>query len=167
MTIEAVDRINSGGDLVNLIMVGEGDERTRLESLSKQGVESGYIKFYGQCYDEEKIGRLISDADLCVSPGNVGLTAIHSLSLGTPVASHSNLNNQMPEVEAIIDGKSGFLFKEGDVEDLSRKIVDWISNVQDRESVRAVCYKIIDKYYNPYYQCSVFERAVYGGDPEL
>ena len=43
-----------------------------------------------------------------VSPGNVGLTAIHSLSYGTPVLTHNNFNNQMPEVESIQPGFNGY-----------------------------------------------------------
>ena len=49
-------------------------------------------------------------SDLTVSPGNIGLTAIHSLSYGTPVCSHSNFNNQMPESEAIINFEKWFFF---------------------------------------------------------
>ena len=37
------------------------------------------------------------------------------------MASHSNYNNQMPEVEAIIDGENGFLFEENDFADLAQK----------------------------------------------
>ena len=48
------------------------------------------IWFYGACYDESKLGELIFNADLCVSPGNVGLTAVHSMGYGTPVITHNN-----------------------------------------------------------------------------
>ena len=60
-----------------------------------------------------------------MSIGNIGLTAIHSLSFGTPVASHDNFENQMPEVEAIIDGENGFLFEENNSNDLIDKIEQW------------------------------------------
>ena len=61
-------------------------------------------------YDENEIGDLIYNADLCVSPGNVGLTAIHTLTYGTPVLSHANFPNQMPEFEAIDKDFTSFLF---------------------------------------------------------
>ncbi len=71
----------------------------------------GRIWLYGACYDEEIIGELIFNAQLCVSPGNVGLTAMHSLVYGTPVITHNNFSNQSPEFEAIIDGKTGSFSK--------------------------------------------------------
>ena len=53
---------------------------------------------------------------------NVGLTAIHSLSFGTPVLTHNNFDNQMPEVQAINEGENGGFFIENDLEDLIKKI---------------------------------------------
>ena len=71
----------------------------------------GNCIFYGATYDEKELSKLIYMSDLTVSPGNIGLTAIHSLSYGTPVCSHSNFNNQMPESEAIINFENGFFFR--------------------------------------------------------
>lgn len=65
------------------------------------------IWFYGACYDEIKNAALIYNADLCVSPGNVGLTAMHSMVFGTPVITHNDFKWQMPEFEAIEPGKTG------------------------------------------------------------
>jgi glycosyltransferase involved in cell wall biosynthesis len=44
-----------------------------------------FIVFYGESYNERELAPLIALADVCVSPGNVGLTAIHALTYGTPV----------------------------------------------------------------------------------
>ena len=63
---------------------------------------------YGETFDEAEISKLLNHADLCVSPGNVGLTAMHALAYGVPVATHNDFKNQMPEFEAITPGKTGF-----------------------------------------------------------
>ncbi|MDY9918320.1 MAG: glycosyltransferase [Proteiniphilum sp.] len=166
MLLQAVNQINDKVPEVNLVVMGEGPEREKLEDMGKIGLENKWLHFTGACYDEEVIGKFLSMSDLCVSPGNVGLTGIHSLSFGTPVGTHDNMVNQMPEAEAVEDGYNGFFFKENDVNDLRDKIKDWVNNM-DRNLLRERSYEIIDKYYNPHYQLTVFKRAFSGENPEL
>lgn len=164
--LEAVNQINNQNVKVNLVIMGDGPQRKRLEELGKTGLKNKWLYFTGACYDDEVIGKYLSISDLCVSPGNVGLTAIHSLSFGTPVCTHDNMVNQMPEAEAIEDGYNGFFFKENDVSDLKIKIQNWVDNM-DRDLIRGRSYEIIDRYYNPHYQLTVFERLLSGEKPEL
>ena len=166
MLLDALNQMNDKATKVNLLIIGEGSERNILEELGKIGLDNKWLHFTGACYDEFEIGKYLSMSDLCVSPGNVGLTGIHSLSFGTPVATHDNMINQMPEAEAIEDGYNGFFFKENDVDDMRDKIESWIENM-DRELLRRRSYEIIDKYYNPHYQLTVFERLISGKKPEL
>ncbi len=167
MLLTAINQINTDSPHLNLVFIGDGSERTSLEISGKVGVEKGWLHFTGACYNEETIGRFLSKADLCVSPGNVGLTAIHSLSFGTPVCTHDNMKNQMPEAEAISEGYNGFFFKENDKDDLKMKIKRWLKTNPDREMVRNRCFEIIDNYYNPYFQLSVFSRLVNNEKPEI
>lgn len=166
MLLQAVDQINSEIPRVNLVVMGDGPERKKLEDIGKKGLKEKWLHFTGACYDEEVIGRYLSFSDLCVSPGDVGLTAIHALSFGTPVGTHDNMFNQMPEAEAIRHGYNGFFFKENDINDLKIKIEDWINNV-DHILIKEKSYDIVDKYYNPHYQLTVFERLISGEKPEL
>jgi glycosyltransferase involved in cell wall biosynthesis len=167
LLLHAASAINSEKPLVNLIFIGEGLEREKLEELGQKGIADKWLHFVGACYSEEEIGRYLSVSDLCVSPGNIGLTAIHSLSFGTPVCTHDNLNNQMPEAEAILEGYNGFYFKENDVNDMIDGIKKWLSNNPDRALVRDHCFAIIDTYYNPEYQLTVFNRVLNNENPEI
>lgn len=143
---------------VNLLIIGNGDQEFYLKSLIKK-LKINNVYFYGAEYDEEKLSGLIYNSDLCVSPGNIGLTAMHALSYGTPVASHDNFNNQMPEVESIIEGENGFLFREGDPLDLARKIKSFLKVKLDKKKVS----KIINKKYNPHYQKKIFDKLIFDG----
>ncbi|GGW83495.1 glycosyltransferase family 4 protein [Salegentibacter mishustinae] len=166
MLIQAISEINSLKQTVNLLIIGDGLLKSDLMQKGKKGLEQKWLYFSGACYEEDKIGEHLSLADLCISPGNVGLTAIHSLSFGTPVGTHGNLLNQMPEVEAIKDGYNGFYFSENDMEDLIIKTTQWLRKNPDREAVRKRCYEIIDKHYNPEYQIKVIEKLISESNPE-
>lgn len=167
LLLDAVKMINSESVRVNLLFIGEGPVKESLEFDGKVGLVNRWLHFLGACYNEETIGKFLSTSDLCISPGNVGLTAIHSLSLGTPVVTHNNFSNQMPEAEAIIDGYNGFFFKENDLEDLKEKILIWFNSRSNRNLLKDRCYEIIDKYYNPYYQINVFHKLFNSLKPEL
>lgn len=164
---QAVNEINADALRVNLLIIGDGTERNKLEKLENKGISENWIHFTGACYDDIEIGKYLFASDLCVSPGNIGLTAIHSLSFGTPVCTHSNLNNQMPEAEAISDGYNGLYFEENNIPDLIEKIEKWLANNKIRELVRQRCFEIIDDLYNPNYQISVFDRLIKNNTPEI
>lgn len=151
--INAAQELKEIGIFVNLVFVGIGSEE---ENLVKKMKLSGFNNywFYGACYDENKLGELIYNATLCVSPGNIGLTAIHSLVYGTPVITHSDFSKQGPEFEAIEENVSGGFFIKDDEVDLANKIRQWLSK-KNREETRANCFKIVDEKYNPHFQLQV------------
>lgn len=159
LLIEALRLLKEEGKHYNLVLIGDGTERERLQEMSKKYHLEENCWFYGACYDEGEIAKLLYNSDLCVSPGNVGLTAIHTLSFGTPVCTHDNWVNQMPEVEAIIDGESGCFFQENDSLSLKSTITKWFEMKQDREIIRNNCYSVIDKHYNPNYQLTTFAKV--------
>ena len=142
----------------NLIIIGDGEMRKSLEVKAKNLIDINRCIFYGECYDEIKISKLLYNSDLTISPGNVGLTAIHSLSFGTPVCSHSNLDTQMPEVESIIDGVNGFLFIENNISSMVKGISSWFEEHEDinKRKIR----EVIDKNYNPENQENIILKAI-------
>lgn len=156
LVIQAVHDLKSKGENYNVVFVGDGVERDNLEKLAKE--KDINVWFYGACYDDTQTAQLIFDADLCVSPGNVGLTAMHTMSFGTPVMTHSNFPNQMPEFEAIIDGETGGFFLEGSVESLSENISKWFKTHKDRELTREKCYNEIDSNWTPEFQLNRIKK---------
>ena len=158
MIIKAVSCLKSRGKYYNIIFVGDGEERLNLEQLARE--QNVNVWFYGSCYDDTQTAQLIFDADLCVSPGNVGLTAIHTMAFGTPVLTHSTFSNQMPEFEAIERGKTGAFFKEGDINSLVDEISNWFEVHTDRDAVRYDCYNEIDTKWTPEYQISILKERI-------
>lgn len=158
--LKAVAQLKERGLALNVTFIGDGTEKQGLMALAKQ-LNLEHVWFYGACYDEKQIAQFLYNADLCVSPGNVGLTAMHAMSFGCPVISHNNFAMQMPEFEAIKEGETGAFFKEDDTDCLADAIFNWINNSGDRESVRQACYKVIDEKYNPHVQLETLRTTIY------
>jgi len=143
----------------NLVFIGNGEEKENLENLVTKHDIKHTTWFYGACYNESELASLIYNADICVSPGNVGLTAMHSLMYGTPVITHNNFANQMPEFESIVENETGFFFEENDIESLSKVIEQSLAKITvNKEFYKQKCYEVIDKFYNPNYQMSIFKK---------
>ena len=150
---------NDGVDY-NLTLVGDGVMRPFLEEKTQELGLMDNVWFYGACYDEQQLSTLIYNADLCVSPGNVGLTAIHSLMFGTPVITHNDFKWQMPEFEAIRDNETGAFFEYNNSASLCLTINNWFCNHKNREIVRKNCYREIDNYWTPEFQISVLKQHI-------
>lgn len=160
MILDALANLKAKGENYNLTFIGDGIEK---ESLEKKAESLGKdrVWFYGACYDEKQNAELIYNADLCVSPGNVGLTALHSMMFGTPVLTHDDFAWQMPEFETIQSGLTGNFFKRNDVDSLADSISMWFKeNAHDRNLVRERCFRIIDDSWNPYYQMNILRDVI-------
>lgn len=160
MLLDALARLNSMSYPVNLILVGSGEMTDSLKELGKSLQIDKQVWFYGACYDEKELSELIYNADLCVSPGNVGLTAIHAMTYGTPVLTHNNYPFQGPEFEAIEESKTGTFFDHDNLESLVVQIQFWFSLPLNREQIRSNCFKVIDTKYNPFYQINVLKEQL-------
>lgn len=156
MLVQVIEDLKCRGQKFNLVFIGDGPERQKLEDLVRNYNLQNQVWLYGACYDEKVNAELVYNADLCVAPGNVGLTAIHSLMFGCPVITHDDFPYQMPEFEAISPNCTGNFFKRGDQESLNNIISEWfVVNGNNREYIRHLCYKEIDTQWNPYFQMKV------------
>ena len=159
--LEAVNILNGRGEQYNIIYVGDGDMLTSLKQITNHYNLSDYVWFYGACYDEKTNAELIYNADMCVAPGNIGLTAMHAMMYGCPCVSHNDFSWQMPEFEAIQEGVTGAFFERNNVNSLADTISRWFNEKRfRREEVRKACYKEIDENWNPHKQLDVIKRVI-------
>lgn len=161
MIIDCMKRLKTEGKPVNAIFIGKDVDGVHLDKYAeKQGVKEN-VWLYGPCYDDRTIGECFYNADVCVSPGNVGLTAIHALSFGCPVITHDALPYQNPEFEAIIPGITGDFFKMDNLNDLNEKVKAWIGHTEEqRERTRTQAFREIDRKWNIHYQLQVIKTIV-------
>ena len=143
---------------INVLLVGDGPERA---ALGRQAEALGIaVHFFGACHDEDVVGPLLYHADLTVSPGKIGLTAMHSLMYGTPAITHGDFDAQMPEVEAIEPGRTGAFFRRDDAADLARTIARWLDVGPPRARVREAARATIRAKWTPEVQAHLIEEAV-------
>lgn len=161
IVLRAMALLKKQGKEYNFTLIGDGQKKNELETLTEELGLSQHVWFYGACYDEQQLGHLIYNADLCVSPGNVGLTAMHVMVFGTPVITHNDFPHQMPEFEAIHDGKTGTFFERDNVESLANGIQSWLdTKIDKREEVRQACYHEIDTQWTPQFQIEVLKKGL-------
>lgn len=160
--IDAMRILHNRGVFCNFTIVGADVDGCDLMCDVKRLDLQKNVWFYGECFDEVKLSELFYNADLLVSPGNVGLTAIHSLSYGLPIITHNDFPNQMPEFGAIENEYVGGFFERDNINDfadvIQQKIEFYLAIKKDE--IRNKAFSVIDKKYNPYYQLEVIKSVV-------
>lgn len=157
--IDLVNEVSLRGAKVNLLFIGDGEARSSLESYTDSfELIRDNVCFYGKTYNEAELCSLIMTSDLCVSPGEIGLTAMHVLSYGVPIITHNNEMEQMPEFEAVIDGVTGSLFKKGDFNGLVELVLNYINGEINVNA--ADCIEIIEGRYTPEVQKKLITKAL-------
>ena len=104
-----------------LLIVGDGDDKPRLESIARQLGISGAVTFTGFVSEKEKVKHL-NEMHVAVNTSakeGWGLTAIEANACGTPTVS-SNVQGLR---DAVVDGETGLLYEYGNREQLAEKIL--------------------------------------------
>jgi len=150
---------------VHLLLVGDGDQMEPLRKLAEKNQTLEQTIFYGPCYDEPETASLLMAADLCVIPGDIGLSAMHALAYGIPVITHDDPTSHGPEFESIIPELTGEFFHKDDAEHLAIIMSNWLFPKPRKLAVSQYCINIIEQHYTPERQAIAMERAILGLPP--
>jgi glycosyltransferase involved in cell wall biosynthesis len=82
---------------VALLIIGDGDQRNKLEQSTKQ-LELQDVHFLGQVVDPKGTAAYFSLADLLVIPGLVGLAIVHGFAFGLPLIT-TDFPGHSPELD--------------------------------------------------------------------
>jgi len=102
-----------------LVLVGDGPERSRIESLVHRMNLAGAVCFLGK---QLNFLEVLQNSDVFLLPSETesfGLAALEALSCGIPVV--ASRVGGMPEV--VVDGETGFLHDVGDVSSMARSAI--------------------------------------------
>jgi 1,2-diacylglycerol 3-alpha-glucosyltransferase len=159
LLLKALAILNKKSDYrFSVLFIGDGKELSSLKFLSKElGVK---CEFIGAIYDDCEISKYMLDCQLAVSPGKIGLTALHCLSNGIPVITHSDFDYQMPEVEAIKEGYTGVFFERDSAESLAESILRAVDTKCLKDNVSTLCFNEILNFYNAERQAEIIDSIV-------
>lgn len=99
-----------------LLMIGDGPERTVVETMARDLAISDAVRFLGKL---EAVEEVLSVADLFLMPSekeSFGLAALEAMACEVPVISTNT--GGLPELQ--VQGITGFMSNVGDVEDMTR-----------------------------------------------
>lgn len=116
---------------VGLAIIGEGEERGKLESLI---AASGLADRVALCGHVPQAARYLSALDIFVLPSRteaIGYALLEAGMAGLPAI--GSRAGGIPEV--ILDGKTGFTFRSGDVSALSELLVSYVNDPALRHSM--------------------------------
>jgi len=155
----------------NLILVGDGPDRSACELLVRELGIHEHVRFLGK---QTELVPILSAADLFLMPSqseSFGLSALEAMSCGVPVVSSSV--GGLPELQ--VHGETGFIAEIGDIERMARYSVELLTNgikhgiFSANARRRAVEYfdvhKIVNQYEAHYEQC--LGRSTSNKQPEL
>lgn len=114
-----------------LVIVGTGDRRRALESLTRSMGLDDVVRFTGFVSEDEKL-RLLSRAEVAACPSSKegwGITVIEANACGVPVVAA-----RVPGLrDAVVDGETGVLVPPGDRKAMARALIGLLRNREERE----------------------------------
>lgn len=89
-------------------IIGDGAPRAGLEALAAQLGIADRVRFHGAITDDAVLARYFTTAYGNISPGPVGLAALHSFAFGVPVVTLRD-GYHGPEFHNLIDGQNAMI----------------------------------------------------------
>jgi glycosyltransferase involved in cell wall biosynthesis len=110
--------------------IGDGEATKSLkEEIKNNNLDNVYI--HGSIHDDLLLGKYLYVSDLLLNPGYLGLSVNHALAFGTPVVSFARGEKgpyHSPEVEYVIDGKTGFLIEDYNIDAICDRIIVYLQD---------------------------------------
>jgi glycosyltransferase involved in cell wall biosynthesis len=131
--IKAMKIITEKSPDTNLLIVGDGTERKKLETLVRELNLQNSISFAGKVTNEQ-IPKYMAQADVFVLPSlseGFGIVVVEAMASGLPIVT-TNVRG-LPEL--VKNGENGFIAKPKDPKDLAEKIMLILENKDLRETI--------------------------------
>jgi len=109
---------------IEVAIIGDGPEKKNLMEFTKRQGLSNKVEFYGSITSEKTLAEFFNSSFACVSPGYIGLNAIHSLAYRVPLIV-ANREEHSPEIEALKHKENSIFFES----DNARMLADAITQL--------------------------------------
>lgn len=106
--IEAKSKCEAN-DFPLLDIIGKGNELDNIKKIVSDRKLSDFILIHGAIYDEKELVKYFSNAIICVSPYQAGLSVLKSMGYGVPFITRANAITGGERLN-IINGENGILY---------------------------------------------------------
>ncbi|RMG61578.1 MAG: glycosyltransferase, partial [Calditrichaeota bacterium] len=116
---------------VRLILIGDGPERPRAEALARELGIADRVTFLGK---QEDVYPLLAIGDVFLMPSeqeSFGLAALEAMACGVPCVT----SDAGGLAEIMVEGKTGFIARVGDVETMARRAVEILASPGRRQQM--------------------------------
>ncbi len=96
-------------NVANLIIIGDGEDYDQVKEWIDSHTMQEKMKLTGEIIDEKLLSEHFSEALLCISPDQAGLSVLKSFGYGVPFATHKDAITG-GERHNIVNGETGILF---------------------------------------------------------
>jgi phosphatidyl-myo-inositol alpha-mannosyltransferase len=141
--VRAFARLLDHRPQARLLVAGRGDATSALEDVADHVIDR--MTFLGQI-DEADKAQLLRSIDLYVAPNlggeSFGIILVEAMASGAPV-----LASDLEAFRAVLDdGRAGELFRVGDVDHLTQRMMDLLDNPEHRAALTAAGRRWIRRY---------------------
>lgn len=165
LLFDALARLGDRVPGAAVVIIGAGPDQERLRAEARTKGVADRVRFIGKLYGEDKLSGYFALADVFCYPINIGLAMMHAMGYGVPVVTSDNPTNHGPEIEALIEGENGLLFKEGDAADLARKLAQVLGDPDFRERLSRGALETVRERFSVERMVDGYEAAVLGAEP--
>lgn len=145
LLIEAYEKVYAHFPDSELTIVGDGPELENLKKQASLSTAKDHIRFVGGVYDPFELGRYMKESSVYVLAGMGGLSINDAMCYELPVICSVCDGTEKDLVE---EGKNGYLFKEGDADDLAEKIEIILTDEEIRKQMGKESLRIIEEKIN-------------------
>ena len=133
--IKAFSQLEKKRQDCRLSIIGAGPESESLRSLS-ESLNVRNIYFMGEIINDEETGKWIYVSDAFVLPGRLGNSVVQAFCFGTPVISQNKEYTHCEGIGYINEGLNGFLVVDGNINEISERMEQIISDPELSEKLR-------------------------------
>ena len=142
-----------------LTVIGSGPESEKLSELAQELGLAEQVGFVPAVYEQAQLASYFNSAWVSVSPGRIGLSAIHSLAYGVPMIVARDEPHR-PEVIALEEGINTLFFNSNDADDLAQRLLELSSCPERHARMSRAALDKIHNHFSLKAMVKTFEEAV-------